>query len=211
MNTRHRTASAALVATLVLAACGSTADTATSDTATSDGGAGRHGGGHGASSNPPVTEAAGHDADIAFLTGMRPHHRQAVEMSDMVLARTPPAAVAELARQVKAAQDPEVEQMDEMLADLGQRADSGSHGDDHSGGHGGMMTDAQMSALMDAEGANAARLYLTGMIEHHEGAIQAAEVELKDGKHEPARQLARDIAKAQAAEITKMQKLLQTL
>ncbi len=203
MNTRYRTATAALAATLVLTACGTNDDTATSDS-----GSGMHGGGHGATSAPPSpTDAAANEADIAFLTGMKPHHQQAVEMSDMVLAATPPAPVAELARQIKAAQDPEIDQMDKMLADLGEPTDSAAH----MGDHGGMMSAADMSALMNAEGAEAARLYLTGMIEHHKGAIAAAETELEDGKHEPARRLASSIAKDQAAEIAKMEQLLQTL
>lgn len=208
MNTRYRTATAALAATLVLTACGNNTDTATS---ASGSGSGMHGGGHSATSaSPSATNAAANEADIAFLTGMKPHHQQAIQMSDMVLATIPPAPVAELARQVKAAQDPEIKQMDKMLADLGQPTDSGS-GAAHMGGHGGMMSEAEMSALMNAKGTDAARLYLTGMIKHHEGAIEAAEAELKDGKYEPARQLATTIAKDQAAEISKMEQLLRTL
>lgn len=208
MHTRHLTASAALAATLLLAACGGNVDDTASDAGSGSGG---HGGGHSASSAAPsATDADANEADIAFLTGMRPHHRQAVEMSEMVLAATPPASVAELARQVKAAQDPEIAQMDQMLADLGQPSGDATGGG-HAGGHGGMMGDAEMKALEQAEGAQAARLYLTGMIKHHEGAIEAAEAELADGTYEPARQLATTIAEDQAAEITELEQLLKTL
>jgi len=207
MTTRHRslpTASLALAGALVLTACGGG-----NDTAASDAGSSAHGGGHGSSSAPSgtaSTAAEGNDADAAFLTGMKPHHEQAVEMSDMVLAANPPAPVAELARQVKAAQAPEIEQMDQMLADLG------GHGDGHAaGGHGGMMSDADLQALMDATGTDAARIYLESMIEHHRGAIEAAEAEVTDGQYAPAIELARKIAKDQAAEITKMQGLLASL
>lgn len=150
----------------------------------------------------------GNDADLTFLTGMQPHHEQAVEMSDMVLAADPPAPVAELARQVKAAQRPEIEQMDRMLADLGADPDSGGHS---AGGHSGMMSGADMETLMNATGTEAARLYLEGMIEHHKGAITAAETEIKDGVYAPARDLAQTIATDQAAEITKMEGLLAAL
>lgn len=204
MKTRSLTASAALATTLVLAACGGT-DTATSDSGSGSGG---HGGGHSATSSP--TDAAADQADIAFLTGMAPHHRQAVEMSDMVLATMPPAPVAELARRVKAAQGPEIEQIGTMLTDLGHPTDPAAGGE-HTGGHEGMMGDAEMQALMQATGTQAARLYLTGMIAHHEGAVEAAEAELEDGTYEPARQLASDIAEGQAAEIAEMERLLQTL
>jgi uncharacterized protein (DUF305 family) len=206
---RHLTSAAlALAAALALTACGGGNDTATTDSGSGSGSG--MGGSSSASSAPSAGSAAamGNDADIAFLTGMKPHHEQAVEMSDMVLETDPPAPVAELARQVKAAQAPEIEQMDRMLADLGQDADSGSHS---AGGHGGMMSGADMEELMDATGTDAARMYLEGMIEHHKGAIDAAETEIADGKYPPARELAQKIAKDQADEITKMEGLLASL
>ena len=206
---RHLTSAAlALAGALVLTACGGGNDTATSDSGSSTGGMD-----HGGSSTPSAgasVSAMGNDADVAFLTGMKPHHEQAVEMSDMVLAADPPAPVAELAEQVKAAQAPEIEQMDQMLADLGQDADGAMMGDGMAG-HGGMMSDADMEMLMDATGADAARMYLEGMIEHHNGAIDAAETEVADGKYPPAVELAEKIAKDQAAEITKMEGLLASL
>ena len=208
---RHLTSAALALATaLVLTACGGG-----NDTATTDAGSGTdHGGGHGSASSTPSAgsdaAATANDADVAFLAGMKPHHEQAVEMSDMVLAVEPPAPVAELAQQVKAAQGPEIEQMDQMLTDLGEE-----HGEDHmSGGsmmHGGMMSDADMEQLMNATGTEAARLYLEGMIEHHKGAIAAAETQIADGKYPPAVELAEKIAKDQAGEIEKMEGLLASL
>ena len=216
MTKRHLTAAATLATALTLSACGSNdLDTGTTAPAGAHGGtssqpapSGAHGG---ASSQPAAPAPLGNDADISFLTGMKPHHEQAVEMSDMVLAAGPPAPVAELARQVKAAQAPEIEQMTKMLTDLGQPGASGAQGGGHSAGHGGMMSEGDMAALRTAKGAAAARLYLEGMIAHHEGAIEAAETELGDGKYEPARQLATSIAQDQAAEITKMEGLLSSL
>jgi uncharacterized protein (DUF305 family) len=210
ISKRHLTSAAlALAGALVLTACGGGNDTATSDSGSSTGGMN-----HGSSSDSAAPSdgasdsAMGNDADVAFLTGMKPHHEQAVEMSDMVLAADPPAPVAELAEQVKAAQGPEIEQMDQMLADLGVGEDSGGHS---AGGHGGMMSDADMQMLMDATGTEAARMYLEGMIEHHNGAIDAAETEIANGKYAPAVELAEKIAQDQAAEITKMEGLLASL
>ena len=74
-------------------------------------------------------------------------------------------------------------------------------------GHGGMMSDADMDALMQATAADAARLYLEGMVEHHQGAIDAAETEIADGQYEPAIALAKEIKTAQAAEIVTMRAL----
>jgi len=208
MTSRYLTTTAALAVSLVLAACGNDTDTTTSGT---NSGSGMHGGGHSASSSPSATAAASTEADIAFLSGMKPHHEQAVEMSEMVLAASPPAPVAELARQIQAAQVPEIAQIETMLADLGQPTSGAGHGSGHGGGDGGMMSEAEMTALRTAKGTDAARLFLTGMIKHHQGAIDAAETELENGKHEPARSLAQTIANDQAAEIATMEKLLQVL
>ncbi len=204
MHKRHLTASALLASALVLAACGNGG----SDTAGSTGSTGNGG------SSAAAETAQGNDADIAFLTGMTPHHEQAVEMSEMVLAADPPADVAAIATQIKDAQSPEIKQMKTMLADLGEEADGMAHGGGHGGGmagHGGMMSDSDMDALMDATGADAARLYLEGMVKHHQGAIEASDTEIADGQYEPAVELAETIKVAQAAEITEMRALLDTL
>ena len=206
MNTRHLTVSALLASTLVLSACGSGDDTAATGAGT----------GSSTKSTAPADSSQGNDADVSFLTGMKPHHEQAVEMSDIVLKANPPAEVAAIATQIKAAQQPEIKQMDTMLAALGKRADGASHGAGHGGakgpeGHGGMMSDADMAALMGATGPDAARQYLEGMIEHHKGAIDASETELKDGVYGPARDLATTIAQQQAGEITTMKGLLASL
>jgi uncharacterized protein (DUF305 family) len=190
----------ALTTALGLTACGG------SDSVSPSSSSGEHGGGHSTD-----TEAAkGNDADVAFLTGMKPHHEQAVEMSDIVLAANPPAEVAAIARQIKAAQSPEIEQMDTMLTALGEETDGGAH-DGHSSGHGGMMSDEDLAALEAATGIEAARLYLEAMVVHHEGAIEAADEQIADGRYEPAVALAKDIKTAQQAEIAEMQVLLKTL
>lgn len=61
-------------------------------------------------------------ADVVFVTGMIPHHQQAVEMSDLVLAQPDSSpgsneAVRAIARQVRDAQAPEIEQMKTWLKD----------------------------------------------------------------------------------------------
>jgi len=197
----------ALAGALALTACGGGSE----DTANAGSSSSEHGGGHssdGASKGSETAEAD--DADISFLTGMIPHHEQAVEMSDIVLAADPPADVAAIARQIKDAQGPEIEQMNDMLEAVGEEA-TGGHGAGHSGGHGGMMSEQEMAALEVATGTEAARLYLEGMIKHHQGAIDASDAELADGKYEPARTLAQEIKAAQQAEITEMQDMLANL
>jgi uncharacterized protein (DUF305 family) len=201
MNKRHLTASALLASALVLTACGNGGN----DTAGSTGNGG---------SSTSAETAKGNDADVAFLVGMTPHHEQAVEMSEMVLAADPPAEVAAIAQQIKDAQAPEIEQMKTMLEGLGEEPAEGAHGGGHSAGmagHGGMMSDDEMAALMDAKGTDAARLYLEGMIEHHQGAIDASDTEIADGQYEPAIELAKTIKTAQQAEIAEMEQLLKSL
>lgn len=85
------------------------------DTAAPGSSSAEHGGGK--------DSAKGNAADVTFLTGMRPHHEQAVEMSEIVLAADPSAEVAAVARQIKDAQSPEIEQMVQMLEALGEKTD----------------------------------------------------------------------------------------
>lgn len=155
------------------------------------------------------------DQDRQFAAGMVPHHSQAVDMSEMILNKNPSESVAKLAEQIKAAQQPEIDELNEMLETFGDELDSGDHGG-HGGGsdtaeHGGMMTDAQMQELMAASGADAERMFLTMMIAHHKGAIEAAETELADGQYAPALELAERIKADQVAEITEMEQLLTQL
>lgn len=195
----------ALAAGLSLAACGDDGGTDSASTGASSNG---HGGSHTSDGSKESAEA--NEADVSFLTGMKPHHEQAVEMSEIVLAKNPPAEVADLAREIQAAQSPEIQQLNAILADLGASFDPGAHSG-HGDNHGGMMSEQELAALRAATGKEAARLFLTAMIAHHEGAIEASDAEIADGEHEPAVQLAEQIKQAQAAEIVRMREMLARL
>ena len=176
-------------------------------------------------------------ADVRFARMMIPHHEQAIEMSDIILAKEDiPDDVRELAEEIKAAQGPEIEQMNEWLEEWGQPgmgpggpggpADTGmGHGDhggpgtgDHMGDHmgdagemrmmDGMLSPQEMRELADAEGTEAARLFLEQMIVHHEGAIDMAEDQVEDGTHPQAVELARAIIDTQQREIDEMREML---
>lgn len=208
-STKRRLALPALAAAaaLTLAACADGgSDTASTGPGSSSS---EHGGGH-SGVDKDSESAEGNAADVEFLTGMKPHHEQAVEMSDIVLKANPPAAVAAIAQRIKDAQTPEIEQMNQMLEALGEPTDGGEH-DGHSAGHGGMMSAGDLAELKAATGTEAAHLYLTAMIVHHEGAVEAADVEIEDGKHGPAIALAKEIKGAQEAEIAEMRTLLQQI
>jgi uncharacterized protein (DUF305 family) len=183
----------------------------------------------------PADAQAHNDADVTFARGMIPHHQQAVEMSDMLLAKEGiDPRVVSLAQEIKAAQAPEIEKMRGWLNDWGVAAmppmSSGMPGHDmpengsmpgmsgmpgHSSMPGmsgdGMMSPADMTALENAQGAEASRLFLTQMIEHHKGAISMAQNEIDNGGYGPAIEMARQISSSQQEEITSMEQLLKSL
>ncbi len=150
-------------------------------------------------------------ADIMFVEMMIPHHEQAVEMSEMILAKdgVDPEVVA-LAEQIRAAQDPEISLMEGWLDDWGLPSMSGMGGMDHggSGGMDGMMSDEQMAELESADGATGATLFLELMIEHHVGAVEMAQDVIDDGRDPDVRDLAEQIIVSQTAEIATMRELL---
>jgi uncharacterized protein (DUF305 family) len=148
---------------------------------------------------------------------MLPHHEQAVEMSETLLAKEEvPAEVADFAQQVIDAQGPEIERMNAMLEAWGQEPmmeSGGMEGMDHGSGAGmsGMMSEEDMQALEDAQGTEASRLYLEQMTAHHEGAVEMARDQVEQGQNPQAVALAQDVIEAQEAEITEMEGLLQGL
>lgn len=153
------------------------------------------------------------DADVMFAQMMIPHHQQAVEMSEMLLAKDDvPAEVAAFAQKVIDAQGPEIKRMNSMLTAWGQDPvdTDGMEGMDH-GGMSGMMSEEDMTALDQAQGTEAARLYLEQMTAHHKGAVDMAKDEAKDGQNPQAVQLAEQVIADQEAEITEMQQMLDKL
>lgn len=159
---------------------------------------------------PPESSGA-NMADVMFVQMMIPHHEGAIDMSDILLAKSGvDPEVVELAEQIKAAQGPEIEQMKQWLDDWGMPAMSDSmDGMDH-GSMDGMagMTEEDMQALEDASGPEAGDLFLEQMIVHHEGAIEMAEDVLDDGEHPGVRELAENIIASQTAEIELMRSML---
>jgi len=149
-------------------------------------------------------------ADAMFTMMMIPHHEQAIEMSELVLGRDDiDPEIVDLAEQIIAAQDPEIELMEDWLDDWGLPSMGGAMGGAMGGdGPGGMMSDDDLDAIEDAEGDEAERLYLEGMIEHHEGAIDMAQDVLDDGESTDVTELAETIIETQQVEIDLMDDLL---
>jgi uncharacterized protein (DUF305 family) len=217
------------------------------------------------SASPSATEAH-NQADVMFAQHMIPHHQQANEMSDVILGKQGiDGRVVDLAKQIKAAQGPEIQQMQSWLSQWGQPTMPMMPGiempgqsttlsqtpDPHhtstpnqtgtttampaSGGMPGMpsqstmpgqssmpgmpgmegmmgmMSPQDMAALRSAEGVEAIKLYLTQMIQHHQGAITMAQHEIDTGQYPPAIAMAHSIVTSQQQEITTMQGILGSL
>jgi uncharacterized protein (DUF305 family) len=159
-------------------------------------------------------DAAFNAADEVFVTGMIPHHEQALSMAEMVLDKegVDPRVVA-LAERILAAQQPEIDLMNSWLEAWGVDPDTGGmegmEGMDH--GSDGMMSDDDMASLEAATGPEASTLFLEQMVQHHAGAIEMAQQELSNGENADALDLAQTIIDAQTAEIDEMQELLSQL
>src|SRR5699024_8022053 len=139
-------------------------------------------------------------------------HQQAVEMSEILLAKDDiPAEVIEFAQGVIDAQGPEIDRMNTMLETWGEDPVTGDMGEMDHGGMSGMMSEEDMTALEEAQGTEAARLYLEQMTAHHEGAVDMARDEVADGQNPHAITLAEQIINDQEAEIAQMQQMLTDL
>ncbi|MGI5254252.1 DUF305 domain-containing protein [Actinacidiphila glaucinigra] len=204
LSRRAALAAVAAAAALVLAACGSTDHAGgthpTHAAATASASAGQH-----------------NQADVTFAQQMIPHHRQAVAMAEMAATRASSGEVKSLADKIKQAQDPEINTMSGWLTAWGKDVPQDMGGMDHEMpgmDHGnassmpGMMGSDQMGDLDGASGKVFDTMFLTMMIEHHQGAIDMAKTEKDQGAYAPAKALAGDIVTAQTAEITQMRKML---
>lgn len=155
---------------------------------------------------PSSAAAAKHNAaDVMFAQMMIPHHRQAVRMADLADGKAGPK-VAALAAAIKKAQRPEITEMSGWLKSWGEPAtDHGMGGMDQGDG---MMSDADMKKLGGMSGAEFDHMFLTMMIEHHQGAVTMAKTESAGGAYPAAKALAASIITTQNAEITKMRGML---
>jgi uncharacterized protein (DUF305 family) len=153
-------------------------------------------------------------ADVAFMQGMIGHHAQALEMTALLPDRTTRADLRALARRIEASQADEMAMMKEWLAKRGEAA-PGAHAHH---GHGplmpGMLTPDEMQRLRAAEGTDFERLFLEGMIRHHEGALTMVRelFEVPGAGQEPELfAFASDVEADQAMEIRRMRALLKEL
>lgn len=200
MNKALTISATALAAVIALAGC---------STGSGSGGSSMPGMDHSSGqAMPGAGAAADHNApDTMFAQGMIPHHAQAVQMSEMMLKKPGiDAKVTALAGRIKAAQGPEIDRMTGWLRDWNESTQM-------PGGHAmsGMLGDDELKKLDAATGTEAAKLFLTQMIAHHEGAVEMANAEVRGGKNPEAIKLAKDVAASQTDEIKEMKDLLAAL
>lgn len=168
------------------------------------------------STHPTVPRLS--QADVAFMQGMIMHHSQAVEMTALIPSHTTNPDIHSLGAKISSSQSDEIAFMKRWLAARGQpisMAMPGMAGMDKSGQAmapmPGMLTPQQMDALRQAKGADFDRLFLTGMIQHHDGAL----IMVKDlfdtpgaGQDADLFNFATDADNTQRAEIRIMQDML---
>ena len=163
---------------------------------------------------PPLSQA-----DVEFMQGMIMHHAQAVEMTALIPSHTENKDVRSLGARISSSQSDEIKFMRRWLASRGEATSMAMPempGMDKSGEPmalmPGMLTSEQMEALRNAKGAQFDKLFLTGMIQHHNGAL----IMVKDlfdtagaGQDAELFNFATDVDSGQRAEIRIMQSMLE--
>src|SRR5256885_10641807 len=161
------------------------------------------------------------DADVAFMSGMIPHHAQAVVMAGWAPSHGARKDVAVLCERIVVGQRDEIAMMQNWLRDRGQEvpdASSTRHkmkmdGMEHEMLMPGMLTDEEMAALDRARGPEFDRLFLTGMIKHHQGALDMVDVLFKSygaAQDEIVFKFATDVHADQSIEIDRMTEMLES-
>jgi len=156
-------------------------------------------------------------ADTQFMQDMIMHHAQAVEMTALIDSHTENKELRSLGARISRSQDDEIKFMKRWLASRGEPTTRPMHhmpGMDMSSHEmlmPGMLTSKQMDALKNAKGVEFDRLFLEGMIQHHNGAL----VMVKDlfdtagsGQDAELFNFASDVDSGQRAEIKIMQTML---
>ena len=169
---------------------------------------------------PPETRPtlpAATPADIDFMQGMIMHHAQAVEMTALIESHTQNKELHTLGARINKSQAAEISFMKRWLMARGQPTTHTMHhmpGMDMSSPSmlmPGMLTPQQMAALKKAKGEQFDRLFLTGMIQHHKGALTMVK-DLFDtagaGQDAELFNFVTDVDTGQRAEIRIMQTML---
>ena len=165
---------------------------------------------------PPPDTPAG----VQFLAGMIGHHAQAIQMAGWAPSHGAGPSVRVLCERIVVAQNDEIAFAQRWLREHHEPvppADPRGHimpGMDHPMLMPGMLTPAQMAQLDSARGREFDRLFLTFMIQHHQGAITMVQQLLAApgaGQDGPVFRFASDVNADQTTEINRMTLMLEAL
>jgi len=158
-------------------------------------------------------------ADIEFMQGMIMHHSQAVEMTALMSSHTDNKDLRLLGARISSSQSSEIKFMQRWLAARGEPTSMSMPGmpDMDMSGHPmplmpGMLSPVQMEALRKAKGAEFDHLFLTGMIQHHKGALTMVDELFKTagaGQTGDLFDFVTDVDSGQRAEIRIMESMLE--
>jgi uncharacterized protein (DUF305 family) len=172
-----------------------------------------------ANARPDATRYPYTEADVHFISGMIGHHAQAITMARMAESHTTSSSIRTLAGRVINAQQDEIALMQQWLEDRGQPVPEPTrtgvkmtmHGSTHEMNMPGMLTEAQLKQLDAARGKQFDELFLTFMIQHHQGAVTMVKELFSTrgaGLDETVFKLASDVNVDQTTEIRRMQQML---
>lgn len=144
--------------------------------------------------------------EAMFLQMMIPHHQQAIVISDLAISISKNEDILKLANQIKGAQAPEIDQMKSWLKAAGLGEDPG-----HSmHAMAGMLTDSQLERLKNSTGKDFDRQFLSGMIAHHQGAVEMVRM-IENSSDLKLRDFGKQINQSQSSEIAVMKQLLKSI
>jgi uncharacterized protein (DUF305 family) len=157
-------------------------------------------------------------ADIEFMQGMIMHHSQAVEMTALIPSHTTDKVIRTLGERISLSQADEIKFMKRWLVARNAPVSMSMAGMPDMGSSGGpmpampgMLTSRQMHELEQAKGAEFDRKFLTGMMQHHNGALVMVK-QLFDtsgaGQDAELFDFATDVDNSQRAEIKIMEGML---
>jgi len=158
-----------------------------------------------------------HEGDVRFMTGMIHHHAQALVMSALAPQNGASESIRTLTGRIINAQTDEIAVMQRWLRDRGRPVPEVDSSGEVVGGHmhmAGMLSPEQLAELRAAQGPEYDRLFLTYMIQHHNGAVEMVDVLFAtDGAAQDdfVFKLASDIQVDQRTEVARMQRMLDAM
>jgi len=157
-------------------------------------------------------------ADVEFMSMMIGHHAQAIQMSEMAKTHGAGPEVQVLASRIINAQHDEIATMQRWLRDHGKPVPAVEpgyrmmmNGQEHLMLMPGMLSAEQMAQLDSARGPEFDRIFLTGMIQHHRGAMAMVEELFRHdgaGQEDVIFKFASDVNVDQNTEVERMRKML---